>query len=122
MPFTVAVFVTRNPALSPTEFQSAYDAYLPKLKALVGDEAKPDSVTRYYVRRSKTDPNKPLSYTKDGEDFEYDLVAFLNFADETVARKFQEKYAENKEKIAEGMSKVAIVEKSRLIGVEEAKA
>lgn len=90
--------------------------------AIVGDEAKPDSITRYYVRRSKADPSKPLSYTKDGEDFEYDLVAFLTFADEAVARKFQEKYAENKEKISAGLSKIAQVEKSRLIGVEETKS
>ncbi|KAF2248114.1 hypothetical protein BU26DRAFT_519855 [Trematosphaeria pertusa] len=121
MPFTVAVFVSRNPELTPAEFQSAYDQYLPKMKEIVGDEAKPDSITRYYVRRSKSDASKPLSYTKDGEDFEYDLVAFLNFADESVARKFHEKYAENKEKIAGGLSKIAQVEKSRLIGVEEAK-
>lgn len=119
MAFTVALLVTRNPELSPEEFNKAYDEYLPKLKAAVGDEAKPDSVTRYYVRRSKSDPSKPLSYTAAGEDFEYDLIAFLNFADESVARKFQEKYAERKDQIVAGLGKIAQVEKSKLIGVEE---
>ena len=120
MAITVAIFATRNPELSPAEFQTKYDEYIPKMNAIVGDEAKPESVTRYYVRRSKADPSKPLSYTASGEDFEYDLVAFLTFPDESVARKFQEKYAENKEKIAAGLSKICQVEKSKLIGVEQA--
>lgn len=32
MPFTVAVFVSRKPELTPAEFQEAYDQYLPKMK------------------------------------------------------------------------------------------
>jgi hypothetical protein len=65
MPFTIAAFVTRKPELSPTDFQAAYDnTHLPLLKETVGD-AYPESVTRYYVKRAKSDPEglKPLSFT-----------------------------------------------------------
>ncbi|KAF2677848.1 hypothetical protein K458DRAFT_409336 [Lentithecium fluviatile CBS 122367] len=119
MSITVAVFVQKKPELSSEEFQTAYDQYLPKLKATLGEEAKPESVTRYYVRKSKSDPSKPLSYTKDGDDFKYDLIAFLTFADEGVARKFQEKYAEHKDVLAGHLDKIAVVSESRLIGVSQ---
>jgi len=119
MSITVAIFVQKKPELSPEEFQTAYDQYLPKLKSVLGEEAKPESVTRYYVRKSKSDPSKPLSYTKDGDDFKYDLIAFLSFADEAAARKFQEKYAEHKDVLAGHLEKIAVVSESRLIGVQQ---
>lgn len=119
MSITVAVFAQKKPELSAEDFQTAYDQYLPKLKETIGDEAKPESVTRYYVRRSKSDPSKPLSYTKEGDDFKYDLIAFLTFADESVARKFQEKYAEHKEALAGRLDKIAVVTETRLIGVQQ---
>jgi hypothetical protein len=39
---------TRQPALSPVDFQAAYDAHLPFLCSTVGDNDKPSKITRYY--------------------------------------------------------------------------
>jgi hypothetical protein len=139
MPFIVAAFVTRKPEvnfhlifqpslpslttlqISPTDFQTAYDTtHLPLLKSCVGD-AYPDTVTRYYVRRAKSDPEglKPLSFTGSEETFGYDLVSYLSFADEAKALKFQQKYAECQEKIAENVGSFAQLDKFRVIAFQD---
>jgi hypothetical protein len=84
MPFTIAAFVTRKDGISPADFQTAYDTtHLPLLKNAVGD-AYPQSVTRWYVKRAKSDPEglKPLSFTGSEETFGYDLISYLTFEDE----------------------------------------
>ena len=71
MPFTIAAFVTRKPELSPSAFQTAYEeSHLPVLKEAVGS-AYPQTITRHYVKRAKSDPEglKPLSFTGSEETF-----------------------------------------------------
>lgn len=121
MPFVVAAFVTRKPELSPADFQTAYDTtHLPLLKEAVGD-AYPETVTRYYVKRAKSDPEglKPLSFTGSEETFGYDLVSYLGFADEPAALKFQQKYAENMDKIAANVGSFAQLDKFRVIAFQD---
>jgi hypothetical protein len=141
MPFIVAAFVTRKPEvsiclpiffckrshganihqISPADFQTAYDTtHLPLLKEAVGD-AYPDSVTRYYVKRAKSDPEglKPLSFSGSEETFGYDLVSYLSFADEAAAQKFQQKYGEAQEKIAGNVASFAQLDKFRVIAFQD---
>jgi hypothetical protein len=138
MPFIVAAFVTRKSEvsiqegssrttilttrqISPADFKNAYDStHLHLLKELVGD-SYPDSVTRYYVRRAKSDPEglKPLSFTGSEETFGYDLVSYLSFADEAKAGEFQKKYAEAQEKIGANVATFAQLDKFRVIAFED---
>jgi hypothetical protein len=122
MPFTIASFVTRQPALSPVDFQAAYDAHLPFLCSTVGDDAKPSKITRYYVRRAKSDPEglKPVSYTGSEDSFGYDLVAFLEFRDEEHARVFQEKYDAAKEVIGAKVAEFARLDAFRVLAFQDA--
>ena len=122
MPFTIGSFVTRQPSLTPSAFQAAYDAHLPFLCSTVGDAAKPTRITRHYVRRAKADPEglRPVSYTGSEESFGYDLVAFLEFRDEEHARVFQEKYDAAKQVIGAKVAEFAQLDQFRVLAFQDA--
>ncbi|KAF2191572.1 hypothetical protein K469DRAFT_720626 [Zopfia rhizophila CBS 207.26] len=123
MPFTIAAFITRKPEVSPTDFATHYDeTHIPLLKSLVGD-AFPESITRYYVRRAKSDPSglTPLVFGGSAADFDYDVVSIMTFADEPAAQKFQQKYGEPEiqAKLGGDMAKFQVLEKLRVIAFQD---
>lgn len=113
--------VNTIPQVSPTDFQTAYDTtHLPLLKEIAGD-AYPESVTRYYLKRDPSDSTgvTPLAFDASEETFGYDLIAYLQFADAESAMKFRAKYAEAQGKIIENISAFAVLEKFRVIALQD---
>lgn len=122
MPFTIAAFVTRKPEISPADFQTAYEeSHLAVLKEAVGP-AYPQTITRHYVKRAKSDPAglKPLSFTGSEETFGYDLISYFSFADEPSALEFQKAYAAEQDKISQSVAEFAQLDKFRVIAFQDA--
>ncbi|KAF2477638.1 uncharacterized protein BDR25DRAFT_299507 [Lindgomyces ingoldianus] len=122
MPFTIAAFITRRPEVSPTDFATYYDTkQIPLMKSLVGDDM-PSTVTRYYVKRAKSDPSglTPLAFGGNGT-FDYDLVSFFKFADEPAALKFQQKYADKEieKQLAMDLGEYAQLDKFKVIAFQD---
>jgi hypothetical protein len=122
MPYTIASFVTRQSALSPTDFKNAYEAHVPFVRETVGDAAFPQEYTRQYVRRSPADPQglKIVSFTGSEDTFGYDLVSYMKFRDEDHAKGFYQAYGEKKDKIDAKTAAFAEMSQFKIIGFEDA--
>jgi EthD domain len=93
--FTILVFVTRKPGLSPSAFKSHYEnKHIPLLKSLSTGPPSifPISHTRRYLTRDPSDPAHPVVVlVGDPADFAYDAIAEVNFESEAAFREFQTK-------------------------------
>ncbi|KAL4917405.1 EthD domain-containing protein [Aspergillus aurantiobrunneus] len=89
--FTIVVFVTRRPDLSPAEFRDHWEnKHIPLLQRL-GGEFFPRSHTRHYLQHEETDdgsdyPIRPL--VGDPGNFTYDGFAVVNFASQAAFQQF----------------------------------
>ena len=129
MPFTILLFLYRNPNLSPSAFKAHYETTLiPLLRSIAGDTF-PTSHTRRYIRRSEPNPDEPEA--EEGinakysitvllgkqTDFEYDAFAELIFDDEVAFKSFMAVVGknENAKKLAEDEEK--FLDRSRMKAV-----
>lgn len=88
--FTIAVFLTRKPGLSPAAFQDHYEnKHLPLLQSL-GGPLFPLSHTRHYLARDVSNPDHPpMVVWGNPEAFDYDAFVEVTFESEAALREFQ---------------------------------
>ena len=94
MPYTLILFVSRKPGLSPSAFKHHWETtYIPLLKSLVGHDF-PLSYTRHYIDRDSNaehpDSNSSLANIFIGkqEDFLFDAIAVFTFANKPHWERF----------------------------------
>ncbi|KAL2867519.1 EthD domain-containing protein [Aspergillus lucknowensis] len=95
MTFTIAVFVTRKPGLTPSDFRNHWEnKHIPLLQRL-GGSLFPLNHSRHYLAREETVdgdggycdfPVTPL--VGESADFTYDGFAVVTFASESAFRGF----------------------------------
>ncbi|KAL5045998.1 hypothetical protein BDW71DRAFT_182594 [Aspergillus fruticulosus] len=91
MPFKALLYVTRKQGLTPSEFKTHYDTvHVPLIKSLAGDDF-PICHRRLYLARPE--PGEDNSYpvvalAGSQEDFDYDCITEMTFADEAAFKKF----------------------------------
>ena len=95
MAFTILLFVSRNPTLTPAEFMNYWDNnHVKLLKSIAGDKF-PITHTRRYIARAENNKAWPASVllgTQD--DFTYDGIAELTFSDEAAFQSFYTLFTE----------------------------
>lgn len=89
-PFTLVVFVTRKPGLSPAEFKDHYEnKHVPLLQSLAGPTF-PISHTRHYLARDSVNPEHPPVFVYgDSEAFTYDAIVEVRFENQAGLQEFQ---------------------------------
>jgi len=89
MPFTIVVFVTRKPGISPAAFKNHWEhKHIPLLKSLSGP-LFPVSHTRHYIARDENGDETPARVlVGEPDDFTYDGFAVVEFEDEAACKKF----------------------------------
>ena len=93
MPYTILIFTSRRPDLSPDDYKSHYETKHVPLLQSIGGPVFPKSYTRRYVERSATQSTDGVHYPATAvlgptEDFEYDCVTELVFVDEAAFNTF----------------------------------
>lgn len=88
--FTIVVFLTRKPGLSPAEFKDHYEnKHVPLLHSL-GGPTFPLSHTRHYLARDPSNPeHPPIVVWGNPEGFDYDAFVEVTFESEAALREFQ---------------------------------
>ncbi|KAF2000884.1 hypothetical protein P154DRAFT_522159 [Amniculicola lignicola CBS 123094] len=90
MTFSVLLFITRKPTITPSDFKTYWDTTHIELLKSVGGEHFPISHTRHYIARptevAGSWPAAVLVGTQD--DFTYDGIAELVFKDEDGFKAF----------------------------------
>lgn len=88
--FTIVVFVTRKPGLSPAAFKDHYEnKHLPLLQSLAGP-IFPISHTRHYLARDPVNPDHPpIVVWGSPEGFDYDVFVEVTFESEAALQEFQ---------------------------------
>ncbi|KAI2619287.1 EthD domain-containing protein [Hypoxylon sp. NC1633] len=98
MTYTVVVFVTRKPGLTPQQFKEHYDnVHIPLIRGIAGP-LFPLSHTRRYISRSQSDAqgtNTTRNATTPAHvilgsqaDFDYDAIVEMVFPDEKAFQDF----------------------------------
>ncbi|KAJ4333145.1 hypothetical protein N0V95_009499 [Ascochyta clinopodiicola] len=96
MTYTILLFVTRNPTLSPEQFKQHYETvHIPLAQRLCAG-AWPDKFTRQYLARitrkgfgGPANPDRPpLLLRGDAQDIDYDCVSEMTFASEPAFHAF----------------------------------
>lgn len=95
IPYTILLLVYRLPSLTPTAFKNYYETtHIPLLKSLTGP-LFPDSHTRHYISRTANTSGDNRNGTYPAmviigtqQDFEYDAIAELMFANQTAFQAF----------------------------------
>ncbi|KAI1190711.1 EthD domain-containing protein [Nemania serpens] len=97
MPYSILLFASRKPGVSPEKFKSHYDGtHVPLVRELTGAYF-PLSHTRRYLHRSENqaDGNTARNLSTPAtviigtqEDFDYDAIAELTFEDEAAFQTF----------------------------------
>jgi uncharacterized protein (TIGR02118 family) len=87
--FTIRVFVTRKPGISPTAFKDHWEnKHIPLLKSLSGP-LFPLSHTRHYLARDPSNPDQAaVVLVGKPEDFDYDGFAEVAFESEAAFQEF----------------------------------
>jgi hypothetical protein len=126
MPYTVIVYETRNPSLTPAEFANHYDnVHIPLLKEVVG-QAFPVSHHRYYFKRvegggettgTESGTAPPLVFYGTAEDFTYDAVVLMVFEDIEHFIRFKDAYDQSPRKAEIDAEEDTFIIKSRLKAV-----
>lgn len=88
--FTIAVFVTRKPGLSPAAFKDHYEnKHIPLIQSLAGP-IFPVSHIRHYLARDPVDPeHPPIVVYGSPEGFDYDAIVEVTFENEAALQEFQ---------------------------------
>ncbi|OCL04255.1 hypothetical protein AOQ84DRAFT_122374 [Glonium stellatum] len=96
MPFSVLLFASRKPGLSPAAFRDHWEnKHVPLVKSITGSHF-PISHTRRYIARTEggssggpANPETPaVVLVGKQEDFDYDGIAELTFSDESAFQTF----------------------------------
>jgi hypothetical protein len=88
MTYGVLVCFSRKEGVSPAEFQSYFESHqIPLLKETAGD-AFPVSHTRMYLKRSEDGDCAADVLRGTQDDFKFDGVVLMQFADEAHFQKF----------------------------------
>lgn len=87
--FTIVVFVTRKPGLSPAQFRDHWEnTHVPLIRRL-GGRSFPVNHTRHYLHRDETRSDYPISPLVGGPgDFTYDGFAVVSFASREAFEEF----------------------------------
>nr|ABD63571.1 hypothetical protein E [Aspergillus parasiticus] len=87
--FTIAVFVTRKPDLSPDAFQDYWENHHVPLLRRLGGSLFPRSHIRHYLKRDSQAPDFPAAVlVGEPSDFTYDGFAIINFESEAAFQQF----------------------------------
>ncbi|KAE8400789.1 EthD domain-containing protein [Aspergillus pseudonomiae] len=87
--FTVVVFVTRKPDLSPDAFQDYWENHHVPLLRRLGGSTFPRSHIRHYLKRDSEAPGFPAAVVVgEPSDCTYDGFAIINFESEAAFREF----------------------------------
>ncbi|KAL2819652.1 EthD domain-containing protein [Aspergillus cavernicola] len=87
--FTIVVFVTRKPGLSPGEFLDHWENHHVPLLQRIGGSRFPQSHTRHYLQHDETSPEYPVvPLVGQSADFTYDGFAVVSFENEAAFREF----------------------------------
>ena len=119
MTYTILLFITRQPTLTPEEFKTYWDTkHVALLKEIAGDKF-PITHTRHYIARpTETTGAWPATVlVGDQDDFWYDGIAELVFEDEEGFRTFFGIISapENAARIAEDEEKFALRDKMKAV-------
>jgi hypothetical protein len=91
MPFKALLFATRKPGITPIDFKTHYETlHVPLLQRLAGDNL-PLSHKRTYLARplAGEDNSYPAAVVIGSqEDFFYDCITEVTFADEAAFKRF----------------------------------
>jgi len=91
MPVSALLFITRNPTLTHSQFKTHYETvHVPLIKALAGDDWPLSHKRTYIARPAPGDDNSHLAAVLLGtqEDFSYDCITQVIFADEAGLKTF----------------------------------
>lgn len=126
MPVSALLFITRNPALTPSQFKTHYETvHVPLIKALAGSDWPLSHKRTYIARPVPGDDNSHPAAVLLGsqEDFSYDCITQVTFADEAGLKTFFARRMEpgTKEVVDADEEKFLVAEKVRvvLLGDEE---
>lgn len=126
MTVSALLLITRKPTLTPSQFKAHYETiHVPLIKQLAGADW-PLSHKRTYIARPETgaDNNYPAAVLLGSqEDFSYDCITQVTFADEAGLKTFFARRMEpgTKEIVDADEEKFLVAEKVRvvLLGGEE---
>ncbi|KAG9199466.1 hypothetical protein G6514_008429 [Epicoccum nigrum] len=129
MTYTIILFITRNPKLSPEEFKSHYEnVHIPLAQRLCGG-SWPFNFTRRYLARitragfgGPSNPDRPpLVLRGDAQDIDYDCVAEMTFESEHAFQAFYKKVYEKDVAAKLAADETAFLEmgKTRIVVVGE---
>jgi hypothetical protein len=129
MTYTIILFVTRNPALSPEEFKDHYEnVHIPLAQRLCNGNW-PFHFTRRYLARitragfgGPSNPDRPpLVLRGDAQDIDYDCVAEMTFESERAFQAFYRKVYEKDVAAKLAADETAFLEmgKTRIVVVGE---
>ncbi|EDU48054.1 EthD domain containing protein [Pyrenophora tritici-repentis] len=98
MPISILAFYTRDPDLSPEEFQTYMEGtHMPLVKEIFGDQAPLSCTLRFPVRvksgagdrlgaptstQKRADPDAPVVLVGEPSDLEWDAMSEFTFRDE----------------------------------------
>lgn len=125
MTYTVFMFITRKPGMSPEAFIDHYEnKHLPLVREVFGDQA-PVRHTRHYVKRAPAGPEgdgfpPPLVFAGDAATIDYDCIVKVELRDEAHYQAFNEIVANNPRKKETDEDLAAFVDRSkvRVVAVE----
>lgn len=129
MTYTLVMFVTRNPDLSPEEFKDHYEnVHIPLAQRLCAG-SWPFKFTRQYIARitrkgfgGPSNPDRPpLMLRGDAQDIDYDCVAEMTFENERAFHAFYKRVYEKDvaAKLAADETKFLELGKTRVVVVGE---
>lgn len=96
MPFSILIYVTRKPSLTPEEFKDYWENHhIPLLQSLTGDSFPRQHRRKYLARTARkgfggpANKDNPLLVLRGSpEDFDFDGMAELTWDDEAAFHKF----------------------------------
>ncbi|CAI6340421.1 unnamed protein product [Periconia digitata] len=96
MTYSIVIFVTRKPTITPDEFKDYWENHhIPLLQSLTGDSFPRQHRRQYLARIERkgfggpaNKDNPPLVLRGSPEDFDFDGIAELTWDDEDTFRKF----------------------------------
>ncbi|OGM47414.1 hypothetical protein ABOM_002543 [Aspergillus bombycis] len=87
--FTIAVFVTRKPDLSPDAFQDYWENHHVPLLRRLGGSKFPRCHIRHYLKHDSQAPGFPAAVlVGEPSDFTYDGFAIINYESEAAFQEF----------------------------------
>jgi hypothetical protein len=87
--FTIRVFVTRKPGLSPDDFKDHWEnKHIPLLESLSGPRFPLSHIRHYLARDSLNPDDRPYVLVGTSEDFTWDAYAEITFESEAQFKDF----------------------------------